>query len=83
MSTADAITLDHVLSLATRLPPADKLRLIERLAPQVAHALPVLATTEQADTDDLLGELDQLIAEAAALGPASRDSAEVISEMRR
>ncbi len=72
-------TLDQVLTLATRLPPADKLRLIERLAPQVALVLPV--TTDEAG--DPLAELDDLIAESAALGPAAQDSAEVISGMRR
>ena len=35
----DAVTLDQVFDLATQLPPVDKLRLIERLAPQVAQTL--------------------------------------------
>ena len=83
MTTMDPPTLAQVLNLATRLAPADKLRLIERLAPQIAHALPVPAAPEGAATDELLGALDQLIADAATLGPAPRDSAEVISELRR
>lgn len=83
MAATETPTLDQVLILATHLPPADKLRLIERLTPQVAHALPVPAAPEEADADDLLNELDQLIADAATLGPTPRDSAEVISEMRR
>lgn len=67
-------TLDQVLTLATRLLPADKLRLIERLVPQVAQVLAA---------DDPLTELDTLIAESSPLGSAERDSAEVLSEMRR
>lgn len=83
MSAAEVPTLAQVLTLAQRLPAVDKLRLIERLAPQVAQALPVPTAPEGAATDELLGELDQVIADTAALGPAPRDSADVISEMRR
>ncbi|PDW00970.1 hypothetical protein [Candidatus Viridilinea mediisalina] len=79
MTTTETPTLDHVLILATRLPPADKLRLIERLAPQVAQVLPT--TTEMPST--ILAELDALVAEATDLGPLDRDSIEVIGEMRR
>ncbi len=35
----DPVTLDQVFDLATQLPPADKLQLIERLVPQIAQAL--------------------------------------------
>ena len=35
----DPVTLDQVVDLATQLPPADKLQLIERLIPQIAQAL--------------------------------------------
>ena len=35
----DTVTLDQVFDLATQLPPADKLQLIERLVPQIAQAL--------------------------------------------
>jgi hypothetical protein len=83
MSLADPPTLDQVLILAARLRPADKLRLIERLAPQVADALAVPESPEDAEAGDQLDELDQVIAEAATLGPLPRDSADVISEMRR
>ncbi|WP_129629817.1 hypothetical protein [Candidatus Oscillochloris fontis] len=72
-------TLDQVLTLATRLPPADKLRLIERLAPQIAQVLPMQASV----VDESLAELDALIAESATIDPAERDSADVLSEMRR
>ena len=43
----DAVTLDEVFDLATQLPPADKLRLIERLVPQVAHALEAAHPTNE------------------------------------
>lgn len=79
MATTETPTLDQVLTLATRLPPADKLRLIARLAPQVAQVL----NTAPEGGDDPLAELDALAAESATLGPAARDSAEVISDMRR
>ena len=35
----DSVSLDRVFDLATQLPPADKLRLIERLVPQIAQVL--------------------------------------------
>lgn len=79
MTTTESPTLDQVLTLATRLSAGDKLRLIARLAPQVAQVLPA----PTAVADDLLAELDDLIAESAALGPTAQDSAAIISEMRR
>jgi hypothetical protein len=82
MATTEPPTLDQVLMLATRLPPADKLRLIARLAPQVVYVLSEAHAAPVAD-DDLLLELDTLIADAADVGPAAHDSADVISQMRR
>ena len=57
----DTVTLDQVVDLATQLPPADKLQLIERLVPQIARALqsgtpaaaPFLVTTISAWPPDL------------------------------
>jgi hypothetical protein len=36
---ADTVTLDHVLKLAEQLSPVDKVRLIERVAPQLEREL--------------------------------------------
>jgi hypothetical protein len=35
----DTVTLDHVLKLAEQLSPLDKIRLIERVAPQLEREL--------------------------------------------
>ena len=35
----DTVTLDHVLKLAEQLSPLDKVRLIERVAPQLERGL--------------------------------------------
>jgi hypothetical protein len=77
MSVSDAPTLAHVLTLARRLPAADKLRLIARLAPDLAAALPVDAA------DDSWDELLRLGDESAILPPLATDSAELLSAMRR
>lgn len=45
MTTTADPTLDQVFDLAARLSPADKLRLIERLAPQVLPAVQLTADT--------------------------------------
>jgi hypothetical protein len=77
MSLPDAPTLAQVLTLAQRLPAADKLRLIARLAPELAAALPV-------DTDsDSWDELLRFGDEAALLPPLDEDSADALSAMRR
>lgn len=77
MSLAESPTLDQVLILAQRLPPADRLRLIAQLAPGVAAALP------PESADDAWDELLRLGDETAALPPLAEDSADVISAMRR
>jgi hypothetical protein len=84
MSLADPPTLEQVLTLAQRLHAADRLRLIAQLAPGVVAALPVENSGDaDADAFDPLDELEHIIAENAASGPLPRDSADVISEMRR
>ena len=77
MSVTDAPTLAQVLTLAHRLPAADQLRLIARLAPGVAAALPAEAA------DDTWDELVRFGDEAATLPPLAADSADVLSVMRR
>lgn len=77
MSAADAPTLTQVLSLAQRLAPADKLRLIAHLAPELATALPA------EPTDNSWDELMRLGDEATLLPPLAEDSADVLSSMRR
>jgi hypothetical protein len=77
MPVTDAPTLAQVLTLAQRLPPADKLRLIARLAPDLAEDLP-------ADTaDDSWDELLRFGDEAKSLPPLAEDSAEVLSALIR
>lgn len=76
MTTTGTPTLDAVLTLAQRLAPADKLRLIARLAPDLAAVLP---SPDDAAWDELL----QLGNESAAQPPLAEDSAAVVSAMRR
>jgi hypothetical protein len=77
MSVADTPTLAQVLILAQRLPVADKLRLIARLAPELAAALPAEAASDS--WDELLSFGD----EVALLPPLAEDSADALSAMRR
>ncbi len=75
-------TLDHVLHLAIRLLPADKLRLIElMLSTHQIESRSVGAS--EVTAKDMLVELDALITEAAVLDPLAQDSADLIREMRR
>ncbi len=67
----DAVTLDDVLKLAKQLAPLDKVRLIERVAPEVERDFATQAGTE---TRSLLGLLRDL-------GPAP--SADEIDAARR
>jgi len=67
----DAVTLEQVLKLAKQLSPEDKVRLIERVAPEVERDL---AAPLGGGTRSLLGLLK-------ALGPAP--SAEEIDAARR
>jgi hypothetical protein len=72
MTTENEITLDQALALARRLTPSDQLRLIARLAPQVAQALE--QATPATPRTPLYGRF-------AAHGPAP--SAETIDATRR
>jgi hypothetical protein len=67
----DVVTLDQVLALAKRLSPVDKIRLIERVAPEVERAL---AAQQEGERRSLLGLLKDL-------GPAP--SSEEIALARR
>jgi hypothetical protein len=69
--THDAVTLEEVLKLARQLSPVDKVRLIERVAPEVERDL---AAAREGRTRSLLGLLNDL-------GPAP--SAEEIDTSRR
>ena len=77
MSVTDAPTLAQVITLARRLPAADQLRLIARLASGVIDALPAEAA------GDAWEELRHFSDELATLPPPRLDSAEVLSAMRR
>ena len=67
----DGVTLEEVLKLARQLSPVDKVRLIERVAPDIEHEL---AAGYPGRTRSLLGLLKDL-------GPAP--SAEQIDAARR
>lgn len=67
----DGVTLEEVLSLAKQLSAVDKVRLIERVAPEVEQEI---ASRERSGTRSLLGLLKDL-------GPAP--SAEEIDAARR
>lgn len=64
------ITLEQVLALARRLPPLDKIRLIERIAPEIEQ-----------DLRAGLRPRKSLLGLCADLGPAP--SSEDIAEVRR
>jgi len=71
MSVRKAATLEQVVSLAKQLPPVEKIRLIERMAPEIER--------------DMLGQRlprrKSLLGLCADLGPAP--STEDIDEIRR
>ena len=79
MAAPDGTTLDHVFGLAQRLPAKDKIRLIERLAPQVEAALSALDTKDDGAWNELLNFSKEL-GEPPSL---AMDSAELLSSMRR
>lgn len=70
MAIDDAVTLEQVLELAQRLSTVDKVRLIERVAPEVERDL---ARQSRSENGSLLGLLKDL-------GPAP--SAEEIDDVR-
>jgi hypothetical protein len=65
----DTVTLDHVLKLAEQLSPLDKVRLIERVAPQLERDLQAIAQGPRPTLRGLWKGIDI--------------SAEDIAEMRR
>lgn len=71
MNEKNDVTLDQVITLARRLPPVEKIRLIERMAPEIER--------------DILGQRPSrrrsLLGLCADLGPAP--SADEIAEIRR
>jgi hypothetical protein len=73
MGETSAITLEQVISLARQLPPVEKIRLIERIAPEIEHDLRAGIRPPRV-RKSLLGL-------CADLGPAP--SAEEIDEARR
>jgi len=73
MSDTPAVTLDQVLTLARQLPPLEKIKLIERIAPEIEQDLRVNLQTPR-PRRSLLGL-------CADLGPAP--SAKEIDEVRR
>jgi hypothetical protein len=77
MTIAEPPTLDQVLTLAQRLPAADKLRLIARLAPELVATLPPQGEIDSWD------EFVRFSAELEPLAPLADDSATVLSSMRR
>jgi len=68
MSEMGTVTLEQVISLARQLPPLEKVRLIERIAPEIERDM-----RQQRPLKSLLGL-------CADLGPAP--SAEDIDEIR-
>ncbi len=71
MNETGSVTLEHVVSLARQLPPLEKIRLIEQMAPEIER--------------DMLGQRPSrrksLLGLCADLGPAP--SAQEIDEIRR
>ena len=76
MTTTDVPTLDQVLTLARKLPAADKVRLMARLAPEVDAAL------QPDDGDDAWNALLRF-SDDYPVPPLTQDSADVLSAMRR
>jgi len=70
MSEEGVITLEQVISLARRLPPLEKIRLIEQMAPEIEHDMLRQRLTKR----------KSLLGLCADLGPAP--SAEEIDEIR-
>jgi hypothetical protein len=73
-------TYDEALAVARRLPLAEQLRLARALADAAMRGSESWPAEQGGD---LIAELDDLVAEAEVLGPAARDSADLIREMRR
>ena len=73
MNETPTITLDQVITLARQLPPLEKIRLIQRIAPEIEQDLREGLQTPRPNRS--------LLGLCADLGPAP--SAEEIDEARR
>ncbi len=82
MSTTDTPTLEQVLRLARRLPPADQARLVAHLTPALAVA-PAEAAPATGTADDPWVTLARLREESRALGPVSPSVTEELLASRR
>lgn len=73
MSETGTVTLEQVISLARQLPPLEKLRLIERMAPEIERDL----------LDERPSRCKSLLGLWADLGPApsAKESDEIRREM--
>ena len=69
MSDSEAVTLEQVVALARQLPPLEKIRLIERIAPEIERDMQPHRAVKS------------LLGQCADLGPAP--SAEDIDEIRQ
>ena len=82
MTAMETPTLEHVLSLARRLPPADQARLVAHLTPAIAAALAdVPPPTDRAE--DAWTTLARVREEFRALGPVSPSVTEELLASRR
>ena len=82
MSTTDTPTLEEVLRLARRLPPADQARLVARLTPALAVA-PTEVALATGTADDPWVTLARLREEFRALGSVSPSVTEELLASRR
>jgi len=71
MNQTETVTLEQVISLARQLPPLEKIRLIEQMAPEIERDMPSQRPLK----------LKSLLGLCADLGPAP--SAQEIDEIRR
>ena len=82
MTTTDTQTLELVLALARRLPPADQARLVAQLSPTIAAAL-IESTSARTSVDDPRAILAQLREDFRAQGPVIPSMADDLAESRR
>ena len=83
--TTDAPTLDQVLDLATRLPPADQVRLIARLAPQIERVLedaPLRPMESDMDPHAILAEIREAFRAQGPVSPSMSEQLEVDRQAR-
>jgi hypothetical protein len=82
MTTVDDPTLEQVLGLARRLPPAEQARLVAQLTPTIAAALADAARHDRPMADPW-ATLARLREELRALGPVSPSVTEELIASRR